>query len=38
MHLACRRWRRAALGTEREQWLSVHQTLTKLWKLQPHLS
>jgi PadR family transcriptional regulator, regulatory protein PadR len=27
-----------ALATEREQWLTVHQTLTKLWKTQPHLS
>ena len=24
-----------ALQAEREQWLTVHQTLTKLWKTQP---
>jgi PadR family transcriptional regulator, regulatory protein PadR len=27
---------RKALKTEREQWLTVHRTLTKLWKIQPH--
>ena len=27
-----------ALVSEREQWLTVHQTLTKLWKTQPHLT
>jgi PadR family transcriptional regulator, regulatory protein PadR len=27
---------RAALRTEREQWLTVHQSLTSLWKMQPH--
>ncbi len=27
-----------ALVAEREQWLTVHQTLIKLWKTQPHLS
>ena len=27
-----------ALATERDQWLTVHQTLTKLWNTQPHLS
>ncbi len=26
------------LQTEREQWLTVHQTFTKLWKIQPHLT
>ena len=26
---------RKALHGEREQWLTVHQTLTKLWKIQP---
>jgi PadR family transcriptional regulator, regulatory protein PadR len=24
------------LATDRQQWLAVHQTLTKLWKLSPH--
>ena len=33
-----RREGRKALQAERAQWLTVHQTLTKLWKLQPHLS
>ncbi len=27
---------RHALRNEREQWRSVNQTLTRLWKLQPH--
>ena len=27
-----------ALQQEKEQWLTVHATLTKLWKIQPHLS
>lgn len=26
------------LAADREQWLAVHQTLTKLWKLSPHLT
>jgi len=26
---------RKALKTERQQWLAVHNTLTKLWKTQP---
>ncbi len=25
-----------ALATEKEQWMTVHTTLTKLWKTQPH--
>jgi PadR family transcriptional regulator PadR len=29
---------RAALGEEREQWLTVHQTLNHLWKIQPRLT
>ena len=29
---------RTALGSERSDWLAVHQTLTKLWKLQPRLT
>jgi DNA-binding PadR family transcriptional regulator len=29
---------RHALQTERHQWLTVHQTLTKLWKQQPSLT
>jgi len=29
---------RRALVTERNQWMTVHQTLTKLWKTQPHLT
>ena len=29
---------RKALAEERQQWLTVHQTLTRLWKLQPHLT
>jgi PadR family transcriptional regulator, regulatory protein PadR len=33
-----RREGRKALQTEREQWLTVHQTLTKLWKLEPNLT
>jgi len=33
-----RREGRAALGTEQQQWLTVHQTLTRLWKTQPHLT
>lgn len=33
-----RREGRRALQAEREQWLTVHQTLTKLWKTQPHLT
>jgi PadR family transcriptional regulator PadR len=28
---------RNELAAERQQWLAVHQTLTKLWKLSPHL-
>ena len=27
-----------ALQNERQQWLTVHQTLTKLWKTQPTLT
>ena len=33
-----RREGRTALSTERQQWLTVHQTLTRLWKTQPHLT
>jgi PadR family transcriptional regulator, regulatory protein PadR len=33
-----RREGRKALQAEREQWLTVHQTLTKIWKIQPHLT
>ncbi|MGD0537592.1 MAG: helix-turn-helix transcriptional regulator [Verrucomicrobiota bacterium] len=29
---------RRALATEQNQWMTVHQTLTKLWKTQPHLT
>lgn len=29
---------RKALQTERQQWLTVHNTLTKLWTSQPHLT
>jgi DNA-binding PadR family transcriptional regulator len=29
---------RKALQTEREQWLTVHETLTKLWQTKPHLT
>ena len=29
---------RKALQAERQQWLTVHQTLTRLWKLRPHLT
>jgi DNA-binding PadR family transcriptional regulator len=29
---------RHALQTERQQWLTVHQTLIKLWKQQPSLT
>ena len=27
-----------ALAVEKQQWLTVHTTLLKLWKTQPHLS
>ena len=27
---------RTALRTEQQQWLTVHETLTKLWKTKPH--
>jgi PadR family transcriptional regulator, regulatory protein PadR len=27
---------RQALQAERQQWLTVHQTLTRLWRLKPH--
>ena len=27
---------RKALGSEREQWMTVHETLTKLWQPQSH--
>ena len=29
---------RTALGAEREQWLTVHQILNHLWKIQPRLT
>jgi DNA-binding PadR family transcriptional regulator len=29
---------RKALQAEREQWLTVHDTLTKLWQTKPHLT
>lgn len=29
---------RTALSKEKEQWLTVHSTLTKLWKTQPSLT
>lgn len=29
---------RKALRDEKEQWLAVHETLTKLWKQQPRLT
>ena len=29
---------RKALQTEQQQWLTVHETLTKLWKPQPRLT
>ena len=29
---------RKALQAERQQWLTVHQTLSRLWKLKPHLT
>ena len=29
---------RKALQAERQQWLTVHETLTKLWKTQLHLT
>jgi len=29
---------RKALREEREQWLAVHETLTKLWQTKPHLT
>ena len=33
-----RREGRKALQQEQQQWLAVHQTLTKLWKIQPCLT
>ena len=33
-----RREGRKALQAERQQWLTVHTTLTKLWKTQPSLT
>ena len=33
-----RRGGHRALETERQQWLTVHQTLTKLWKTHPTLT
>lgn len=29
---------RKALQAEREQWLTVHETLSKLWQTKPHLT
>jgi len=29
---------RRALAAEKRQWLTVHTTLSKLWKTQPHLT
>ena len=29
---------RTALHTEKEQWLSVHKLLAKLWKTEPRLT
>jgi len=29
---------RKALETEKQQWMTVHETLNKLWKPQPHLT
>ena len=29
---------RKVLQAERQQWLTVHQTFTRLWKLKPHLT
>ena len=29
---------RKALQDEQQKWLTVHETLTKLWKQQPHLT
>jgi DNA-binding PadR family transcriptional regulator len=29
---------RKALQTEKQQWMTVHETLTKLWKSQPRLT
>jgi PadR family transcriptional regulator, regulatory protein PadR len=29
---------RKALIAEQEQWLTVHRTLMRLWKIQPHLT
>ena len=27
-----------ALNDERQQWMAVHETLSKLWKMKPHLT
>lgn len=29
---------RKALKAEKQQWMTVHETLTQLWKTQPHLT
>jgi len=29
---------RRALAEEQQQWMTVHTTLTQLWKIQPHLT
>ena len=29
---------RKALRAEKQKWMTVHETLTKLWKTQPHLT
>ena len=29
---------RKALREEKQKWMTVHKTLTKLWKMQPHLT
>jgi len=29
---------RKALQEEKQRWFAVHETLTKLWKIQPHLT
>jgi PadR family transcriptional regulator, regulatory protein PadR len=33
-----RREGRKALQEERERWLAVHEALSKLWKIKPHLT
>src|SRR5881396_2437316 len=37
-YYSLRREGKEALAAEKEQWLTVHKTLAKLWKIQPRLT